>query len=134
MYILCFFLTQKYFNSIKVRLDQKCRIRGKPLILNFNSIKVRLELVPPSSNVSRLTTFQFHKGTIRTNRWCPQCQRIRNFNSIKVRLEHRYLEALQDAMAHFNSIKVRLEPLCSFPFLSVRRDFNSIKVRLEHSL
>ena len=53
------------FNSIKVRLE---RVQGKALRLtlaNFNSIKVRLE-----QNfkwlLKQASTFQFHKGTIRT--------------------------------------------------------------------
>ena len=56
-----------YFNSIKVRLEQ---IKGSPLTdigKNFNSIKVRLERFLGSKK-PRLTTFQFHKGAIRTYR------------------------------------------------------------------
>ena len=55
--------------------------------LDFNSIKVRLELGKTTS-VQSLATFQFHKGAIRTvtidgeTRHC-----VLNFNSIKVRLE-----------------------------------------------
>ena len=57
------------------------------MFLNFNSIKVRLELLM-GDNTTAALIFQFHKGTIRT-----QLSRLRNllqrsnFNSIKVRLE-----------------------------------------------
>ena len=55
----------RYFNSIKVRLEL-CNIKHylKPFS-NFNSIKVRLELKPSFSSGSG-SSFQFHKGTIRT--------------------------------------------------------------------
>ena len=35
-------------------------------ICNFNSIKVRLELVVSGQDADASTGFQFHKGTIRT--------------------------------------------------------------------
>ena len=37
-------------------------------LVNFNSIKVRLELLVPWNSVG-FPVFQFHKGTIRTNVW-----------------------------------------------------------------
>ena len=54
------------FNSIKVRLERATEaINAENRRANFNSIKVRLEqaahLFPRDP-----TTFQFHKGTIRT--------------------------------------------------------------------
>ena len=121
------------------------------VILYFNSIKVRLELVAfPLYTVE--IAFQFHKGTIRTA--CLQCLRISeyHFNSIKVRLELSHLHALGQGGANFNSIKVRLEPPtaqrarleAAFQFhkgtirtrlydnvLHAFANFNSIKVRLE---
>ena len=56
------------------------------LLLNFNSIKVRLELTPQATpNVT--PEFQFHKGTIRTQNTSKDKGKEKNFNSIKVRLE-----------------------------------------------
>ena len=66
----------KYFNSIKVRLERseaEERFRCPPY---FNSIKVRLELKLSTDTTAVLAQFQFHKGTIRTplnlRRRCPQ--------------------------------------------------------------
>ena len=56
-------------------------------IINFNSIKVRLEL-DGSENITIENEFQFHKGTIRTSAIDYHNQKALNFNSIKVRLEH----------------------------------------------
>ena len=53
---------------------------------DFNSIKVRLELLPASSP-SPLSGFQFHKGAIRTAGSRGFTARHSYFNSIKVRLE-----------------------------------------------
>ena len=55
---------------------------------NFNSIKVRLELAASFSTSTSLSTFQFHKGTIRTNLGRLILIILLHFNSIKVRLEH----------------------------------------------
>ena len=54
---------------------------------NFNSIKVRLELVSNFKTARTITRFQFHKGAIRTDYPIPELDSIGNFNSIKVRLE-----------------------------------------------
>ena len=78
----------KYFNSIKVRLEQNSSTEGMPRELHFNSIKVRLErtkflkslLFKEYFNSIKVrlelsikairpmsVSFQFHKGTIRTD-------------------------------------------------------------------
>ena len=58
-------LTDWNFNSIKVRLELICRIMIFSVVRHFNSIKVRLEhIIHQAAN--RLFVFQFHKGTIRT--------------------------------------------------------------------
>ena len=74
------------FNSIKVRLEQPPRWLRRFYHANFNSIKVRLErnLV---HQMHFLKLFQFHKGTIRTEQGLWTNEKSRNFNSIKVRLE-----------------------------------------------
>ena len=77
----------KYFNSIKVRLERseaEERFRCPPY---FNSIKVRLELKLSTDTTAVLAQFQFHKGTIRTEQGLWTNEKSRNFNSIKVRLE-----------------------------------------------
>ena len=103
-----FFTLKTYFNSIKVRLEpllytlyiyvllfqfHKGTIRTYILVylflplLNFNSIKVRLEH-PWLGNFLRLfIKFQFHKGTIRTIATNNGNVLELHFNSIKVRLE-----------------------------------------------
>ena len=60
-------LTLENFNSIKVRLELVFYCTPFDSMKNFNSIKVRLE---PDSTSSYLTSlsFQFHKGAIRTGR------------------------------------------------------------------
>ena len=100
---------------------------------NFNSIKVRLELASSDIRMDSATSFQFHKGAIRTSitfrseeacrifqfhkgaiRTLKEAVRLApclNFNSIKVRLEHTTLRIRRTVTANFNSIKVRLEPL-----------------------
>ena len=102
-------MTKLYFNSIKVRLElqgtcqrkQEClsfqfhkgtiRTRTVPavrhLCKNFNSIKVRLELIA-ITNVNR-TIFNFNSIKVRLEHYhrCSGCQRLYYFNSIKVRLE-----------------------------------------------
>ena len=119
------------FNSIKVRLERawpppshrrngvfqfhKGAIRtycSAPLYRlrqDFNSIKVRLELVI-TYFLYRCSPFQFHKGAIRTlhPRRAPPLPA--NFNSIKVRLELTLPFMPCTIMLNFNSIKVRLEP------------------------
>ena len=75
-----------YFNSIKVRLEHKVEYSAGVCCINFNSIKVRLEHMARKAK-ERAETFQFHKGTIRTQ-FLDDRQSIQiNFNSIKVRLE-----------------------------------------------
>ena len=55
-----------YFNSIKVRLEQRTAYQDTLVPTHFNSIKVRLELNTDTANTSVVNSFQFHKGTIRT--------------------------------------------------------------------
>ena len=78
----------RYFNSIKVRLEQTMLMPLNPTSKNFNSIKVRLELVFDSREHG-IIIFQFHKGAIRTKLPKTSLYYIAHFNSIKVRLERR---------------------------------------------
>ncbi len=57
--------------------------------MNFNSIKVRLELQALALEYPKLLTFQFHKGAIRTMQRYVTTLLESNFNSIKVRLERK---------------------------------------------
>ena len=77
--------------------------------LNFNSIKVRLELDNLCVNVQKLAEFQFHKGTIRTQSLLSTDNFNSHFNSIKVRLERCIFMHPFNYYTNFNSIKVRLE-------------------------
>ena len=74
------------FNSIKVRLERTQKATVEIQLTNFNSIKVRLELAV-LGNVGHVSTFQFHKGTIRTLFEDWDTADTKHFNSIKVRLE-----------------------------------------------
>ena len=56
------------------------------VLIDFNSIKVRLELSFLIAD-DIVLVFQFHKGTIRTNRPHHEVVLSIDFNSIKVRLE-----------------------------------------------
>ena len=76
----------RYFNSIKVRLELGLRLMLLRLLLYFNSIKVRLELSAVTSFKGK-SLFQFHKGTIRTLGIVSLSIVQGDFNSIKVRLE-----------------------------------------------
>ena len=59
--------------------------------------------------MAKQQSFQFHKGTIRTEARPFNLKNIYYFNSIKVRLELHGLEYDNQAKKNFNSIKVRLE-------------------------
>ena len=96
------------FNSIKVRLEHNSLIFSTCRFLNFNSIKVRLELLHKEGRQLK-SSFQFHKGAIRTTSTYAKQSKQHNFNSIKVRLERLAKVANVIEELHFNSIKVRLE-------------------------
>ena len=53
------------FNSIKVRLKQRVQRGYRAVEVDFNSIKVRLKREKPTFQEPP-TSFQFHKGTIKT--------------------------------------------------------------------
>ena len=142
-----------HFNSIKVRLERSLGTMSVDEYRHFNSIKVRLELPAASHREGQRTSFQFHKGTIRTGVLLSTGITLLYFNSIKVRLELFPFSKFYLLLIHFNSIKVRLEPgsaegaggeLWQFQFhkgtirtpsvanhISSLPHFNSIKVRLE---
>ena len=54
-----------YFNSIKVQLERQVLPLLLQVVLYFNSIKVQLERTAETAPTAD-TSFQFHKGTIRT--------------------------------------------------------------------
>ena len=62
-----YWLTMVNFNSIKVQLELLKRKLSKFIGFYFNSIKVQLELIAPTSANGFISIFQFHKGTIRTH-------------------------------------------------------------------
>ena len=81
-------MPMQYFNSIKVRLEPLPSSSEEHCHIHFNSIKVRLE-----RDIQNLT------------------RQYLNFNSIKVRLEPYVGVLINLIWLHFNSIKVRLERL-----------------------
>ena len=97
-----------HINSIKVRLEHSTDCAHHKRQANFNSIKVRLELLSLMLS-PQCRAFQFHKGTIRTTNFCVYNNKQENFNSIKVRLEHSSPQLQHPRSVNFNSIKVRLE-------------------------
>ena len=75
------------FNSIKVRLELVGDTAFRSFISYFNSIKVRLEHNEEMADMHLCLIFQFHKGTIRTQTLMWFSVWSIDFNSIKVRLE-----------------------------------------------
>ena len=118
------------FNSIKVRLELLWASSICFFSSYFNSIKVRLEQWKPWRRIFILYIFQFHKGAIRTKWHLPRCHQLGNFNSIKVRLEPlNQLQMLIDILFQFHKGAIRTHPFARSLNLSIY--FNSIKVRLE---
>ena len=70
-----------------MRLELVNIVIPEALYNDFNSIKVRLELIGNCDTYSRELVFQFHKGAIRTTGAAAASAAARDFNSIKVRLE-----------------------------------------------
>ena len=100
------------------------------MLLDFNSIKVRLELVRDSFS-SGSTAFQFHKGAIRTEYSRLPLDRFNGFQFHKGAIRTRSATAPANTNFYFNSIKVRLEHYADCGMDSRNLNFNSIKVRLE---
>ena len=76
-----------YFNSIKVRLKQankrKRFLKMSTFQFHKGTIKTGMIVMLPLVNLK----FQFHKGTIKTVPFLTFCNHLKNFNSIKVRLK-----------------------------------------------
>ena len=121
------------FNSIKVRLNLSGATRGYIRLLDFNSIKVRLNLNLLKFLLLRMI-FQFHKGTIKPQTPRNFSQRHIHFNSIKVRLNQGAEHYYESFEGNFNSIKVRLNQRVKGDKGFLYTHFNSIKVRLNPSL
>ena len=58
--------------------------------------------------------FQFHKGTIKTNKISDADYQSRNFNSIKVQLKQSSGVQACAPQTYFNSIKVQLKQVTGF--------------------
>ena len=118
------------FNSIKVRLELTVLCIILHIFRYFNSIKVRLE--PASFSAPQaVSTFQFHKGTIRTfsASWFRTLT-YSHFNSIKVRLERFLFESLPLSPS-FQFHKGTIRTYINLTVCTIIINFNSIKVRLE---
>ena len=83
--------------------------RNSDHLINFNSIKVRLEL----SNLGKINiiswSFQFHKGAIRTRRRPCHHRRYSPFQFHKGAIRTFQQRDSRFWFTNFNSIKVRLE-------------------------
>ena len=77
---------QFHKGTIRTKRESMMRLR----LIDFNSIKVRLELTDKRVQSPRRLPFQFHKGTIRTYHSRQHRKQVLHFNSIKVRLEHLF--------------------------------------------
>ena len=97
------------FNSIKVRLEHRWERTDWIRSSHFNSIKVRLELSEIQSRIM-LNEFQFHKGTIRTllSWFSFEVLCLFQFHKGTIRTWKRLRSPLL-VCTYFNSIKVRLE-------------------------
>ena len=100
--------------------------------MRFNSIKVRLELLP-SLGRTKSVWFQFHKGTIRTHSCRISSLSVSSFNSIKVRLEPRRPPHRWGSVWKFQFHKGTIRTERQGSVVLLQGSFNSIKVRLERS-
>ena len=83
-------------------------------IINFNSIKVRLEHAYNHLAQGYQTLFQFHKGTIRTDKTHRHMFTTNLFQFHKGTIRTVLTEPISNLSSYFNSIKVRLEPVKSW--------------------
>ena len=77
--------------------------------------------------------FQFHKGTIRTDKENQEFQTRLNFNSIKVQLEHGVSNFIPKPRL-FQFHKGTIRTFSAVIQYDVYANFNSIKVQLERAL
>ena len=99
---------------------------------NFNSIKVRLNLLVRRVEILIKPWFQFHKGTIKPHSWWLLSFHFLDFNSIKVRL-NRLLFLNLSVYEKFQFHKGTIKPSLLRVLLWAVWNFNSIKVRLNPS-
>ena len=83
-------------------------------------------------NRSRVV-FQFHKGTIRTQKLLHAANPHQYFNSIKVRLELQINPEVNSNLVEFQFHKGTIRTKAAKRRANEEYNFNSIKVRLEHS-
>ena len=100
------------------------------LVVDFNSIKVQLELIWQGACGSP-PLFQFHKGTIRTVYTYCRSFCFSNFNSIKVQLELTLRVVFVVLILVFQFHKGTIRTVLLAVRLLLHLDFNSIKVQLE---
>ena len=127
---LSFILSFLNFNSIKVRLNLGLLICRGFLVLHFNSIKVRLNRIDDSF-MAQIALFQFHKGTIKPTQASLNRSLVDYFNSIKVRLNQAVIMPPSTSSRAFQFHKGTIKPqITIFLFVFLLLNFNSIKVRL----
>ena len=102
--------------------------------INFNSIKVRLKRPIVLAFNPRISSFQFHKGTIKTQIFDLRRYFSSEFQFHKGTIKTSAFLSTTFQFFYFNSIKVRLKLEKQFNNDKWVWDFNSIKVRLKHSI
>ena len=118
------------FNSIKVRLELLLLLWILIVSLNFNSIKVRLELFLYLLFMNRFNNFNSIKVRLEPLQKYKEIQNSKfQFHKGTIRTVVRFLRQL--LLINFNSIKVRLERKICRTNKHNFTNFNSIKVRLE---
>ena len=90
----CFGISASFFLPFSRVLNRKNTIKTSQLLRtgngmsDFNSIKVRLKHTSLCDKSKAFLSFQFHKGTIKTQTGCKESKScLIDFNSIKVRLK-----------------------------------------------
>ena len=121
-----------YFNSIKVQLRLYKHLPSTviPVLFQFHKGTIKTQKILNMFN--RAGIFQFHKGTIKTKIHIWDSSINSDFNSIKVQLRHKTIHVKMNRCPYFNSIKVQLRQIIPLILLLICSNFNSIKVQLRH--
>ena len=98
---------------------------------HFNSIKVRLEPISEVITTAN-TSFQFHKGTIRTFQPAAEDAKAYQFQFHKGTIRTKILNSVCSVEFSFQFHKGTIRTQRDIASMTIQQNFNSIKVRLEH--
>ena len=105
---------------------------------DFNSIKVRLKHTSLCDKSKAFLSFQFHKGTIKTQTGCKESKScLIDFNSIKVRLKLNWTseeEGLKVFQFHKGTIKTDILREGETPYAQFQFHKGTIKTCWRHKL